>query len=117
MPHASLDARKSQLKALREVSPVKPAGATGPWSAVPIWQGLDSDFLCSPAIPKAPPTPRLKVEMVGRTLQISDDEVGEPVGRAVQPRTGLTQNRLLLVFAFVGFLGGIIAAWLLGALR
>lgn len=120
MPHVSLDARKSQLKVLREEHdsfPVKPAGGVGPWSAVPIWQGLDSDFLCSPAIPKAPPAPRLKVEMVGSTLRISDDDVAESVGRAIQPQRTLPQNRLLLAFAFVGFVGGIVAAWLLGALR
>lgn len=87
---------------------------------MPIWQGLDSDFLCSPAIPKAPAAPRVKVQIVGRTLRISDDddvdatELG--VERELTPRTSLPQSRLLLVFALVGFIGGIVVAWLLGAI-
>ena len=123
MPHVSLDARKSQLKSLLDLPGSLPANtraATGPWSAVPIWRGLDSDFLCSPAIPKAPAAPRVKVEMVGQTLRISDEDLDapeEPAQRMGAYRSALPQNRLLLIFAFVGFVGGIIVAWLLGALK
>ena len=123
MPHVSLDARKSQLKSLLDLPGSLPANtraATGPWSAVPVWRGLDSDFLCSPAIPKAPAAPRVKVEMVGQTLRILDEDVDAPeesVERGLEHRRSVPQYRLLLIFAFVGFLGGIIVAWLLGALK
>jgi len=112
---------------LREMPVSLPANngvAAGPWSGVPLWRGLDSDFLCSPAIPKAPAAPRVKIEMAGRALRIVDDDVAMTLlhgeGRSTKElvtRTATPQSRLLLIFALVGFAGGIIVAWLLGALR
>ena len=126
MPHVSLDGRESQLKGLRNLPvslPTDNGAARAQWSTVPLWRGLDSDFLCAPSIPKAPLTPRVKVEMVGRTLRISDEDaavdalMGEQLEQpALEPSTRFQQRRLLLLFAAVGFLGGIVVAWLLGVL-
>jgi len=127
MPHVSLDGRKSQLSGLRDLPaslPTDNGGARSPWSGVPLWRGLDSDFLCAPSIPKAPLTPRVKVEMVGHTLRISDDDDaaadalidGQLKQAVLAPSTHSRQRGLLLVFAAVGFLGGIVVAWLLGVL-
>jgi hypothetical protein len=123
----SLDARKSQRRYLRELPRSLPTGnglPQGPWSGVPLWRGLNSDFLCSPEIPKAPAAPRLRIEMVGNSLRISDeaDSIGLALGDPAPKHEGVypalaPQNRLLLLCALVGFLGGIISAWFLGALR
>ena len=116
----SLDVRKPQLGRLHAV-PASNGVADGPWSGVPLWRGLDSAFLCSPAIPKAPAAPRVKIEMVGRTLRISDDY--EDIGLAVNKLTAedemlskflVPTTKLLLMCASVGFLGGIAVAWLFG---
>jgi len=127
MPHISLDAKMSQLNGLRELPaslPVSNGAAAGPWSGVPLWRGLDSDFLCAPSIPKAPLAPRVKVEMVGQTLRIADDIESsgfalpsQQENRDVKRARSSAQGRMLLVFSLLGFVGGIVVAWLLGALR
>ncbi len=121
----SLDVQKSQRRYLREPPRSLPNGnglPRGPWSGVPLWRGLDSDFLCSPEIPKAPAAPRLRIEMVGNSLRISDEAdslglaLGDPTPKGLRSVLD-PQSRLLLLCALVGFLGGIIAAWFLGALH
>ena len=127
MTQLSLDANKPQLRPLREFPASLPASngmPNGPWSGVPLWRGLDPDFLCAPSIPKAPLPPRVKIEMVGRSLRISDETdqrllaLGDySRGPEILKRSLGPQNKLLAICASIGFLGGIIVAWLLGALR
>jgi len=123
VPQNSLDARKSQLSHLHAMPISLPSNdlvSEGPWSRVPLWRGLDSAFLCAPAIPRAPAAPRVKIEMVGRSLRISDecdDELDAGNTSAVQVRP--TEKRrspmnLLVLCASAGFLGGILMAWLFG---
>lgn len=95
----------------------------GPWSGVPLWRGLDSAFLCAPAIPKAPGTPRVRIEIVGRSLRISDDDLktGFALGGIADDSESLRKYlappmKLLLLFGTVGFLGGIALALLFGVL-
>lgn len=95
----------------------------GPWSGVPLWRGLDSAFLCSPAIPKAPGTPRVRIEIVGRSLRISDDylKAGFALGGISDKSESLRKyllppTKLLVLFALGGFLGGIALALLFGVL-
>lgn len=118
----SLDARKSQLSHLR-AKPSLPSSngvSEGPWSRVPLWRGLDSEFLCAPAIPRAPAAPRVRIEMVGRTLRISDEcddelEIDDTSAHLVRV-AGIRRSptRLLVLCASAGFLGGILMAWLFG---
>ena len=74
---------------------------------MPLWRGLDSDFLCAPAIPKAPAAPRVKIEMVGRSLRISDEiedgllALGDRSrGPEILRRAFAPQHKVLLLCAF-----------------
>jgi hypothetical protein len=42
------------------------------WSRGPIYRRLDSGFLEQPLIPKAPPTPRLRIDQVNGSLRVFD---------------------------------------------
>jgi len=89
----------------------------GPWSSVPLWRGLDEAFLCEPAIPKAPPTPRFHVD---GTLAISKPTEGLVAGSAhtqeqIAPLKSQTiPVKMLLLSAGLGFLGGVVVAWCTG---
>ena len=92
-------------------------GAVGdPWSSVPLWRGLDEAFLCEPAIPKAPPTPRFQVD---GTLAISKaPEVVAGSAHAQEVFAPMHSQKvpvkMLLVSAGLGFLGGVVVAWCTG---
>lgn len=127
MTQISLDSRKSHQQHLRELPGSLPSTngmPGGPWSGVPLWRGLDSDFLCAPSFPKPPAAPRVKIEMVGRSLRISDESeqgllaLGEQSrGAEILRRALKPQHKVLLFYAFLGFVGGVVAAWLLGVIR
>jgi hypothetical protein len=86
-----------------------------------MWRGLDSEFLCAPSIPKAPAAPRVRIEMVGRSLRISDECDDElvfedtPADLARVAGIHRSPKKLLVLCASAGFLGGILMAWLFGA--
>ena len=105
-----------------------------PWSSVPLWRGLDAAFLCEPAIPKAPPAPRIRLESptpvvrVSGAPQANDVVLREPAplplpaGRnsaapsapvELRPKLG-SSVRMLLLAAALGFLIGLLAAWCFG---
>ena len=106
----------------------------GPWSSVPLWRGLDAAFLCEPAIPKAPPTPRIHIDSPIPCDKVSngppndvvrgDGSVGKP-DPATEPVLPTTRQppraprasrltRLLLLSALVGFVFGFVVAWCSG---
>jgi len=119
----SLNARNSQLNHLRAMPASLPTNngiPEGPWSGVPLWRGLDSAFLCEPSIPKAPPTPRVRIEMIGHSLRISDENDEAPTlgdasaDLAIARKSLKAPGKLLVLCALLGFLGGILIAWLFG---
>jgi len=92
-------------------------GAVGsPWSSVPLWRGLDEAFLCEPAIPKAPPTPRFHVDGTLAISKATHGLVGSAHAQELfaplmpQPKP----VKMLLLSAGLGFLGGIVVAWCTG---
>jgi hypothetical protein len=46
--------------------------AAGYWSKGPVYRQIDSDFLERPLIPKAPPTPRLRIDRISGTPRVLD---------------------------------------------
>jgi hypothetical protein len=97
-------------------------GAVGaPWSSVPLWRGLDSAFLCEPAIPKAPPTPRFHVDEVIAVPALPDNpfmpsakKAGAQVVTPATTKRRATPARMLIVSAALGFVGGMLVAWCSG---
>jgi hypothetical protein len=107
-----------------------------PWSSVPLWRGLDAAFLCEPAIPKAPPAPRIQLESptpvvrVSGAPQVNDVVLRKPAplplpaDRNLPASSALVERRpisassvrMLLFAVALGFLIGLVAAWCFGLL-
>ena len=91
----------------------------GPWSSVPLWRGLDEAFLCEPAIPKAPPTPRFHVDgslAISKTPEVHVADSADAQEQLVPQKSQPIPVKMLLLSGGLGFLGGIIVAWCTGLL-
>jgi hypothetical protein len=99
------------------------------WSRGPVYHQLDADFLERPLIPRAPPTPRLRIDRVDGSLRVFDavaspDESALPETVSLpkfaapvqaksprQIRVGLQALAVLLGFA-AGLLAALVFGWL-----
>jgi hypothetical protein len=104
------------------------------WSRGPVYRRLDSDFLEQPLIPKAPPTPRLRIDQVNGSLRVLDllhspafsdmpstvsmPEFGQPEMRQAEPPLTGNKPRFWYQAAAIaaGFAAGLAAAFLFGLL-
>jgi hypothetical protein len=99
----------------------------GVWSRGPTYRRLDSGFLEQPLIPKAPPTPRLRIDDVNGSLRVLDlvhcpqisnmpetqslPELRSPDVRREERKSALTFQVTALA---IGFGAGLAAAFLFG---
>jgi len=99
----------------------------GVWSQGPVYKRLDSDFLQRPLIPRAPPTPRLRIDQINGSLRVFDPvhspdfsespetvslpQLARPLGPPIQPKPKLN---LQVMAVLAGFAAGLAAAILLG---
>lgn len=99
----------------------------GVWSRGPMFRRLDSGFLEQPLIPKAPPTPRLRIDDVNGSLRVLDlvhcpqisnmpetqslPELRPPEVRREERKSALTFQIAALA---IGFGAGLAAAFLFG---
>jgi hypothetical protein len=99
----------------------------GAWSRGPTYRRLDSGFLEQPLIPKAPPTPRLRIDQVNGSLRVLDlvhsppfsnmpetqslPELERSEAPSSHPKAGL---EFQIAALSVGFAAGLAAAFLFG---
>lgn len=107
---------------------LEPLPVPGVWSRGPVYHRLDSGFLEQPLIPKAPLTPRLRIDQVGGTLRVFDSPRPGPEPSEVPPTLSLPElqqaevlplharPRLTFHLAAIvaGFAAGLAAAFLFG---
>ena len=99
----------------------------GAWSRGPTYRRLDSGFLEQPLIPKAPLTPRLRIDQVNGSLRVLDlvhsppfsdipDTLSLPelVFSAASPSRNKPKFQFQLAALGAGFAAGLAAAFLFG---